>query len=241
MQNVYLAIEKDDAVHEKESAFWLSRGIASIRVTSMTKGIEESMKNQFLYIGINDDNINYQPQLPILREATSDPIFIASSTYTMQKQAEAVKLGADLFGQAGGTPNDNYNTVMANVNALHERTKRRKPPAKLILYGNILVELKRRQVFVIDSKVELTKLDFDLLCLFLNNRDVILTPEQIYNRVWKNERAESVDDVVKRAIKRLRKKINGHDTENGIGFIENVRDVGYKLPQVMCMKPDIVT
>ena len=233
MQHTYLAIEKDDAIHERESAFWLSRNVASIRVSSMTEGIAEVMKNQFLFIGINADNINYIPQLPLLREATNDPIFIATSSYTMQKQAEAVNLGADLYGQAGETPSDNYDTVMANINALHERAKRRKPPVRLIPYGNILVAPKYRQVFVIDMKVKLTKIDFDLLCLFLNNRNIILTPEQIYNRVWKNERAESIDDTVKSAIKRLRKKINGHDSESGNGFIENVRDVGYRLPHVM--------
>ena len=241
MQQVYLAIEKDDAIHERESAFWLSRGIASLRVSSMTEGIKEAMKNQFLYIGINGDNINFKPQLPLLRETTNDPIFIATTAYTMQKQAEAVNLGADLYGQIGENPDDNYATVMANIHALHERAKRRKPHAKLIPYGNILVAPKHRQVFVIDKEVELTKIDFDLLCLFMNNRGVIMTPEQIYNRVWKNERAESVDDVVKSAIKRLRKKISGHDTENGSGFIENIRDVGYRLPMAMSVKTDIQT
>jgi len=129
--------------------------------------------------------------------------------------------------------------TMANIDALQERTKRRKPSLKLIPYGNILVVPKYRQVFGVDSEIELTRIDFDLLYLFLNNRNAILTPEQIYNRVWKNERAESIDDVVKSAIKRLRKKINGHDTENGIGFIENVRDVGYKLPTIISENPSL--
>ena len=176
MQPTYLAIENDTTIHDRGSAFWLSRNVASVKVSSMTEGIEEAMKNQFLYIGINGDNINFKPQLPLLREATNDPIFIASSTYTMQKQAEAVNLDADLFGQIGETPSDNYETVMANINALQERAKRRKPPVKLILYGNILVAPKSRQVFVADREVELTKIDFDLLYLFLLNRSVILTP-----------------------------------------------------------------
>jgi uncharacterized protein YccT (UPF0319 family) len=124
MQQFYLAIEKNIEVHERESAFWLSRGIGSVRVSSMTEGIEEVMNRQYLFIGINDDNVNFRPQLPLLREVTNIPIFIASSNYTMQKQAEAVSLGADLFGQAGETPSDNYETCMANINALQERAKR---------------------------------------------------------------------------------------------------------------------
>jgi len=155
-------------------------------------------------------------------------------SYTMQKQAQAVKLGADLFGQAGETPSDNYDAVMANINALHDRSKRRKPSVKLISHGNILVVPKHRQVFVKDAYIKLTRIDFDLLCLFLNNRDRFFTPEQLYMSVWKSEQAESVADVVKSAIKRLRKKIVEHDADNpnANGFIENIRDVGYRLPIV---------
>ena len=196
----------------------------------MRKSNEEAMKTQFLYIGINADNINYKPQLPLLRGIADAPIFIATTTYTMQKQAEAVNLGADLYGQIGETPNDNFDTVMANILARQERAKRRKPPLLLLPYGNILAAPKHRQVFVRDREIELTKIEFDLLCLFLNNRGNILSTKQIYNRVWKNERDEAIDDVVKSAIKRLRRKISSHDTKIGSEFIENIRDVGYRLP-----------
>ena len=60
MRPIYLAIENDIAIHDRDSAFWLSRNVASVRVSSMTEGI-------------NGDNINFKPQLPLLREATNDP------------------------------------------------------------------------------------------------------------------------------------------------------------------------
>ena len=228
MQHTYLAIEKDNAIHERESAFWQSRNVASIRVSSMTEGIKESMKQQFLYIGINAANINYKPQLPLLREVTNDPIFISTTNYTMQEQGIAVSLGADLFGQISDNPNDNYTTVMSNINALQDRAKRRKSPARLIYYGNILLSLKHRQVFANDKEAILTKQEFDLLHYFLINRGFALTPEQIYNRVWKNERAENVEATVKTAVGRLRAKIDEEGNETS--FIENIWGHGYKLP-----------
>lgn len=224
----YLAIEKNDTIHERESQFWLSRNVSSVRVTSMCAGIEKAANNQFLYIGINATNINYQPELPILRALTNDPIFISTTTYTMQEQGTAVSLGADLFGQISNDPNDNFDTVMKNINGLHERAKRRKPPVKLLFYGNILIYPAYHQVFVDDAEVELTKIDFDMLRYFITNRGLILSVEQIYSGVWGNERAEYVEEAVKSAIKRLRKKVGGQDAENV--FIENVRDVGYRLP-----------
>ena len=193
----------------------------------MTDAIKEAMKKEFLYIGINAANINYKPQLPLLREITNDPIFISTTTYTMQEQSLAVSLGADLFGQISENPNDNYDAVMANIKALQERAKRRKPNTRIIAYKNILISPKHHRVFVNDKEIELTKQDFNLLYYFLSNRGVVLSNEQIYNRVWKNERAESVDHVVKSAMARLRKKIDDKDCKTS--FITNIWGVGYKI------------
>ena len=50
MGNVYLSIEKDIAVHERESKFWMSKNILSVHVTSMIEGIEQAANNEFLFI-----------------------------------------------------------------------------------------------------------------------------------------------------------------------------------------------
>jgi DNA-binding response OmpR family regulator len=117
---------------------------------------------------------------------------------------------------------------MANIRALQERATRRKPPAQLIPRNNILISPKRREVFVSDKEIKLTKIEFDLLYFLTNNRGIALSSEQIYNKVWKNDRAESVDAVVKSAINRLRKKIDLDENKNSL--IENLWGVGYRLP-----------
>jgi len=230
MRVSYLAIEKDVAVHERESRFWLSRNVSSVIASSMSEGIEAAMKNRFLYIGINAANINYQPQLPLLRDATNDPIFISTTTYTMQEQGVAVRLGADLFGQISENPEDNYGVVMDNINALRERSARQKPPPNLIPYGNILLSHTHRQVFVDDAEVELSKLEFDMFYFFLNHRGHALSFKQIYHHVWGDAYDESVTASVKSVISRLRKKIDGQDADNS--FIESIWGVGYRLPVI---------
>ena len=128
MSLVYLAIEKNEMIHERESKAWLDRNISSIRVSSMNEGIEKAIKNQFLYIGINAANINYMPQLRLLRDVTNDPILISTTTYTMQEQGKAIGLGADLFGQISDNPSENIESVMALINRLNERSRQRKAP-----------------------------------------------------------------------------------------------------------------
>ena len=115
MDLTYLAIENDLTIHERESQFWKSRGVDAIRVSSMTEGIVLASKQQFLYIGINSDNIHYTSSLAILRSTTNDPIFMATTNYTIQEQTKATKLGADLFGQLGDKPDDNFDAVMTQI------------------------------------------------------------------------------------------------------------------------------
>jgi len=226
----YLAIEQDEEFYDKESQAWLARNVSSIRVSSMNEGIEKAMHNQFLYIGINADNINYKPKLKLLRGVTNDPIFISTSTYTMQEQTEAIYLGADLFCEISGNSSDNINACLTSINRLNERIRQRKHPIKLLVYGNILLAPKHRKVFVGDEDIELTRIEFDTLQYLMSNHGLVLSYQQIYRRVWKNEYAESdisVNSVVKNVIWRLRKKIDRQDGAKS--FIDNVFGVGFRF------------
>jgi len=200
----YLAIEADDAVHKRESEFWLSRNISSVRVTHMSDGIKEAATNQFLYIGINADNINYQPKLKLLREVTNDPIFIATSTHSVQEQSVANNLGADLFAPNGNTPQENFNAVMAKIKRLDERVRQRKSPVKILLHDNVLVAPQFRQVYIEESEVTLTKTEFDILCYLLQSRGRVLTFQQIYRYIWEDEYDKSINDIVRNHIKKLK-------------------------------------
>lgn len=222
----YLAVEKDDVIHERESFFWLSRNISSVRVLSMNEAIKEAERNQFLYIGINANNINYMPMLKILRDVTSDPIFISTTSYTMQEQTEATLNGADLFGQISDSPNDNYTAVMANINRINERAAQRKPTAKILTYGDILLAPTCHQAFIYDEEIRLTKNEMDILHYLMINRGSILSHKQIFRKVFDGEYDEASSDVIYSTLKRLRKKIK---EVSAVEYIETVRDVGYRL------------
>ena len=220
----YLAIENDTALHKRESKFWLSKNIGSLRVSTMNEGIAQAIKRQFYYIGINASNVNYQPKLVHLREVTNAPILIATSTYTMQEQGKALSLGADLFGQISDNPNDNYNSVVAQVNRINERAKKPKPVTEIMISGEILMSRTRRQVYFGDEEVEMTRMDFDLLFFLMSNRGHVFSAEQLYHYLWDGDKSEAMTASVKAAITRIRKKLPNPD------LIENVWGQGYRFP-----------
>ena len=222
----YLAIEQDISIHERESKFWLSRNVSSIRVSSMREGIEKAISSSFLYIGINASNIDYLPYLRLLREVTKDPIFISTATYTMQEQGKALENGADLFGQISDNPSENYTSVMACINRLQERAEQRKPLIKIATWGDIFLVPSYHKAFIADVEIRLTKNEMGILHYLLLNKGNILSHEQIYREVFNREYDESSPEVIYSTIRRMRKKIK---EITPFDYIENVRDVGYRI------------
>ena len=227
MNEIYLAVENDLEIHKRESEFWLSRGVSSTRVSSMVEAIEiaSKMKFRFKYIGINASNINYKPSLRLLRDVTNDPIFIATNNYTSLEQTQAYRLGADLFGQISDNPSDNYEAVMAKIDILEWRTSNPNPHADTITCKHVAISNSYRTVIVNDLKVDLTRIEFDILFTLVSNRGRVITFEQLYNQVWDSEFDKSVLKVIKSAVSRLQRKISD---DNDTRIIENKWGVGYR-------------
>ncbi|MCL2816368.1 MAG: response regulator transcription factor [Oscillospiraceae bacterium] len=235
----YISIEKNIEGFELFKILWGKLGIHGIRADTMMDGIEKAIEieknkiDELYFIDIVADDIDYMPQLKILSEETEAPILIATSKYDDDEHHEALNNGADFYGGYCETPEQNINAVTAFINSIERRGRKRKFPSKLIICNGIMITPSyRNTIFIKDKEVELTKTDFDLLYYFMRNRGITLTVEQIYTRVWKNERAESIEAVVKSAIGRLRKKIDETETDiedSKTSFIENIWGVGYRL------------
>jgi len=223
---VYLAIEGDDAIHERESAFWLSKGISAIRVKSLNEGIEKASTAQFLYIGINADNINYKPKMKLLRDVTNAPIFIATSTYSREEHVEASSLGADLFGEINDNPADNYKAVTEKLNQLRDRARQPKPLIIIRTFSDILIAPVYHKAFIGDTEITLTKNEMDILDYLMISQGAILHHGQIGRDTPYNELNGLSSDNIYSAIKRLRKKMKD---VSQFDYIETIKDVGYRL------------
>ena len=75
-----------------------------------------------------------------------------------------------------------------------------------IIYDDYKVDNEKRLVFLKDKEIKLTTLEFDLLILFLKNKDKGFSREEILNLVWGNDYFGS-DRVVDDLVRRLRKKM----------------------------------
>lgn len=93
-------------------------------------------------------------------------------------------------------------------------------------YEDIRLDMTRREAFITDTMIELTKKEFDLLEYMIRNRRVVLSRDDILNEIW-NFDYDGDTRIVDVHIFKLRAKLKGSKVT-----IRSVRGVGYILEKV---------
>lgn len=114
--------------------------------------------------------------------------------------------------------------VMARVNVIvsrHQSIKNDSPVCEK--FGGLEIDQTGRNVFVDQSRVELTPKEMDLLFYLINNRNIALTREKILNEVWGYD-FYGDDRTVDTHIKMLRSSLGKYKDA-----IVTLRGIGYKF------------
>jgi DNA-binding response OmpR family regulator len=119
-----------------------------------------------------------------------------------------------------------YRELVARIRAILRTNERRLAMPGIYRQGTLVMDVGRHEVRITDRMVELTPREFEILKQFLLLPHVVLTRQQILNRVWGDDFAldEHALDV---HIHSLRRKIEPDASHPR--FIVTVRGVGYKL------------
>ena len=92
--------------------------------------------------------------------------------------------------------------------------------------NGITVRLFKSEVYKNNQQVDLTAGEYKLLCLFMENPNQVLSPEQILNRLWDCDEKYIDNNSLTVYIRRLRTKIE--DDPGNPKRIVTVRRMGYK-------------
>jgi len=114
--------------------------------------------------------------------------------------------------------------VIARVKAVLRRIEANKvteAPAIELSYENLRMTLGNKKVLLYGSEVAFTKKEFEILKLFLENKNRVFTRDEMLTRVWSDE-VIVLDRTIDVNITRLRKKIGEYGknivTRLGYGY-----------------------
>ena len=135
-------------------------------------------------------------------------------------------MGLDIGGDDYITKPFKLGVLMSRVNALLRRSSAKGSSETELVSNGVRISLLDRQVYVNGSAIELTTGEYKLLCLFMQNPDIVLTKNQILEKLWDVEGDYIESSSLTVYIRRLRMKIEDNPSEPAI--IRTVRGVGYQ-------------
>lgn len=160
------------------------------------------------------DNISGYDLIKKIRENNVDvPVIFTSARDQDLDKIIGLELGSDDYITKPYSPKELVLRVNNFIKRVYSKTNEK------ISYEGYEIDLNKRLVFKQDQEIILTTLEFDLLIMFLKNKNKSFSRDDILKNVWGEDYFGS-DRVVDDLIRRLRKKMpNIHiNTLYGFGY-----------------------
>ncbi|MCL1996421.1 MAG: response regulator transcription factor [Defluviitaleaceae bacterium] len=161
--------------------------------------------------------------LELIRKDTSTPVIMITALDKDDDQMKAFDLTADDYI----TKPFNMCLVKRRIDAVLRRSQktvdaqRNGDASAMLKHGSLVMDLVKCEVRVMNKSKSVTKKEYELLKLFLENPGRVYTREILLNTLWGYDFVGNTK-VVNIHIQNLRKKLGGD-------YFETVRGMGYRL------------
>ncbi|GLC88316.1 response regulator transcription factor [Lysinibacillus piscis] len=165
------------------------------------------------------------------QQRINTPIIMLTAKDDEFDKVLGLELGADDYMTKPFSPRE----VLARVKAVLRRftqnvvvEEKEDTQEKLYEFGHLRVYPERFEVFLDDEPLEFTPKEFELLLYLLDNKNRVLTRDQLLSAVWKYDFAGDTR-IVDVHISHLRDKIEENSRKPM--FIKTIRGLGYKFEE----------
>ena len=154
-----------------------------------------------------------------IKELKDIPVIMLSARGTEYDKMYGFEVGVDDYVTKPFSPNELMARIKVIINR-HSNSNFKKDG--FIIDESLKIDTLGHEVFVDNQKLELTNKEYELLLYLVKNKGIVLTREQIMDKVWNYDSFEG-DRTVDWQIKLLRKKLGVYAEK-----INTIRGVGYK-------------
>jgi len=189
--------------------------------TKYVKNVLDEEDVDLILMDRNLPDVEGSEYIAMLREQGMNvPVIFLSAKGSMDDIEEGFLRGGDDYM----TKPFELKELLLRINALLLRTKK-DIQKEVLTFRDIVMDLNLRITKIKEIPVELTKLEFDLLLTFIQNKHNVLERDYLLKNVW-GEGKTTEERTVNVAIKRLKEKIDPHHTSN---YIKTIRGIGYSI------------
>ncbi|WP_437579866.1 response regulator [Sorangium sp. So ce887] len=218
-----LVVEDEPAIAESIAYFLRRDGFAATVATTLAAAEREIDKADLIILDLMlPDGSGFDLIGQVRRSAARAAIIVLSSRDSEADRVAALETGADDYVTKPFSPRE----IVARVRAVLRRAARPSLSDAAPTPLPLMVDEATRRAHVNGQKVDLTRVEFDLLACMLAVPGRVFTRAQLIDRVWGDGFAIT-DRTIDSHVKGLRKKVveAGGDAD----LIETVRGVGYRV------------
>ena len=156
-----------------------------------------------------------------LRKASPVPVIMLTARDAVMDKVTGLDMGADDYV----TKPFSIEELLARIRAALRKQIAQKQDSSLLSCADLQVDISRHRVTRSGKEIELTGREFSLLQYFMENKTLVLTRDQLLEKVWGYEYMGETN-VVDVYVRYLRGKI---DDGFELKLLHTVRGVGYVL------------
>ncbi len=220
MNNTFniVLVEDEKDLNDLIKTYLQKEGYNVISYLSGQEAINNININAHLWIldiMLKDDISGYDIIKKIRENNDMIPVIFTSARDKDLDKIIGLELGSDDYITKPYSPKE----LVLRVNNIIKRVYSK--DLKKLIYNNYLIDMDKRIVLSDNKDINLTTLEFDLLCMFLNNKNKSFARDDILTNIW-GEDYFGTDRVVDDLVRRLRKKMPDLNINTIYGF-------GYRL------------
>ncbi len=221
MKHRILVIEDEEEIRELIKIYLDKEGYETIQAESAEKGLEliESKTIDLVLLDLNLPGCNGYEFLRTIRKLRDLPIIIVSARNADEDIVLGLGMGADEFVTKPFSPR----VLCARVDALLRRSRLGGIVDHTIEAGPFVIDPDAYYLKKDNQRIMLSTREFELLLFLVKSRGKAFSPEELYDKVWRNAYGDLT--AVGVYIQRIRKKIE--DDAANPRYVKTVRGKGY--------------
>lgn len=221
-----LVIEDDPQISRLVTLDLMHEGYTVDSSADGREGLEKAMTGDYdlIILDIMLPSLSGMEVLRRLRAVKSTPVIMLTARDQTVDKVMGLDMGADDYMTKPFAIEELFARIRAILKRkVHVETETSSEDEKRI--GKLVINLNKHAVSYDGKEIELTRKEYDLLLYLVENKNKVLTRDQILDEVWGyNFYGET--NVVDVYIRYLRSKI---DYKFGTQYIQTLRGTGYIL------------
>ena len=164
-----------------------------------------------------------------IREKYTYPIIMLTAKDEETDKITGLTLGADDYVTKPFRPLELIARVKAQLRRYNKYTPMpaENEPVTLLAYKKLMLNTKTYECELDGEPLSLTPTEFSILRILLENQGTVVTLEELFHRIWKDEYYSKNSSTITVHIRHLREKLK--DTTEKPKYIKTIWGVGYKI------------